>query len=114
MSKKLTTILKFSLVLILITGWIFSGWPRIWNNPRIPPEVQEAQAATIINVSPNAKHANDTSGEAISEITGDDAAAADYDVSKVIAGDLVYTVDRNYVMQLDTFDVSSIADGSTS
>ena len=47
MSKKLTTILKFSLVLILITGWIFSGWPRIWNNPRIPPEVQEAQAALL-------------------------------------------------------------------
>jgi len=104
---------RFFLVTILVFSWIFSGWPQIWHNPAIPPEVQEAQAATIINVSPNAKHANDTSGEAISEITEDDAAAADYGVSKVIAGDLVYTVDRNYVMQLDTFDVSSIADVST-
>jgi len=29
----------------LVTGWMFSGWPRIWEKPQIPPEVQEAQAA---------------------------------------------------------------------
>lgn len=30
--------------MILITGWIFSGWPPIWYDPRIPPEIQEAKA----------------------------------------------------------------------
>jgi len=33
------------LVFVLIAGWIFSGWPRIWQNPAIPPEVKVAQAA---------------------------------------------------------------------
>lgn len=36
----------------LVTGWIFSGWPRIWQNPPIPPRIEEAQAAiTFINVA---------------------------------------------------------------
>lgn len=33
------------LVFVLIFLWIFSGWPRIWQNPRVPPEIQPAQAA---------------------------------------------------------------------
>ena len=33
------------LILLLIFAWVFSGWPPIWQNPRIPPEVQEAKAA---------------------------------------------------------------------
>lgn len=36
---------RFLLVFVLVTGWIFSGWPRIWQKPRIPPEIQEAEAA---------------------------------------------------------------------
>jgi len=34
--KKIAAILKFSLILVLITAWIFSGWPPIWQNPTIP------------------------------------------------------------------------------
>ena len=36
-------ILKFSLIVILITGWIFSGWPQIFN---FPPKIQQALAVT--------------------------------------------------------------------
>ena len=33
-------------IFLMIMGWIFSGWPQIWQNPPIPPKIQEAQAAT--------------------------------------------------------------------
>lgn len=29
-----------------MAGWIFSGWPRIWRNPSVPPEIQEVLAET--------------------------------------------------------------------
>src|SRR3989338_7184206 len=35
-----------TLILILVFAWIFSGWPPIWQNPRVPPNIQVAQAAT--------------------------------------------------------------------
>ena len=45
--KNISKILKYFLVFVLITGWIFSGWPQIWQNPPFPPKIQEAQAADI-------------------------------------------------------------------
>jgi len=36
--------LKIFIVFLLVFCWIFSGWPQIWKNPRIPPEVKEAKA----------------------------------------------------------------------
>lgn len=41
--KKFVPIPKFFLILLLITGWVFSGWPQIYN---FPPKVQEVQADT--------------------------------------------------------------------
>ena len=41
--KKLKKFLKFLIVFLVITGWIFSGWPQIWN---FPPKIQKARAAT--------------------------------------------------------------------
>jgi len=35
-------IITFLLILSMATGWLFSGWPRIFN---FPPEIPEAQAA---------------------------------------------------------------------
>jgi hypothetical protein len=35
---------KFVLVLALSFGWIFSGWPQIWNNPSFPPRTDIAYA----------------------------------------------------------------------
>jgi len=55
--SKLFKISRFLLIFVLITAWLFSGFPRIWphrkalgflrgkQNPPFPPEVQEAQAA---------------------------------------------------------------------
>jgi len=40
-------ILLFSFIFLIVTGWIFSGWPRIWQNPPFPPEIQEAKADTV-------------------------------------------------------------------
>ncbi|MGB9743192.1 MAG: hypothetical protein ACPLW9_00520 [Minisyncoccales bacterium] len=40
---------KFFLIFILIMAWIFSGFPRIWQNPAIPPEIQKAQALDVAN-----------------------------------------------------------------
>jgi len=36
--------LKFIIVLLLIFSWLFTGFPQIWQNPRIPPKIQEAKA----------------------------------------------------------------------
>lgn len=33
-------------IFILLIAWFLSGWPPIWQNPRIPPKIKEAQAAT--------------------------------------------------------------------
>ncbi len=33
------------LIFGLIIYWIFSGFPQIWHNPPVPPEIQKAQAA---------------------------------------------------------------------
>lgn len=46
-NPKFKRISKFLLILLLVFGWIFSGWPTIWQNPRIPPEIQKALAAQV-------------------------------------------------------------------
>jgi len=109
--RRLKKIFKFLAIFTLIFAWVFSGWPRIWRNPPIPSKIQIAKADTI-NILPNAIHTNDTTGDTLSGITGDDATEDPDTLSKVEA-DNVYTVDTGAVMQLDTFDVSSIQTGST-
>jgi hypothetical protein len=34
------------LVILLVFSWLLSGWPVVWNNPRIPPKIQEVKAAS--------------------------------------------------------------------
>ena len=106
-------ILRRVFIFLLIFAWLFSGWPRIWQNPRIPPRIEQVWAQTIIDVLPNAKHANDTTGDTLSGITGDDATENPDTTTAVNTSDNIYTVDKGDVMQLDTFDVASIPDGST-
>ncbi len=36
---------KFILILFLVFGWIFSGWPPIWNEPQFPSSPESAYAA---------------------------------------------------------------------
>jgi len=57
--NSLGNFLVIFVIFSLVTGWFFSGWPRIWplgklgvNTISIPPEIQEAQADTTTN-SPN-------------------------------------------------------------
>jgi hypothetical protein len=41
---------KISLVFaatFLILIWVFVGWPRVWENPRVPPEIKETKAETL-------------------------------------------------------------------
>ena len=38
---------KTFIIFILISSWLFTGWPVIWQNPRIPPEVKEAKALSL-------------------------------------------------------------------
>jgi hypothetical protein len=53
--------LKILIIFLIIFTWIFSGWSQIWQNPRIPPEIQEARAiapgqytTTALKVAPSA------------------------------------------------------------
>ena len=32
-------------IFILMTGWMFSSWPKIWSDPQFPPKIQEVHAA---------------------------------------------------------------------
>jgi len=36
--------IKITIIFLIITSWIFSGWPRIWQNPPIPPKIKEVKA----------------------------------------------------------------------
>jgi hypothetical protein len=60
-SKVLKHITPRILILALVAIWIFSGFPQIWQNPRIPPKIEEAQAiapgqytTTALKVAPSA------------------------------------------------------------
>lgn len=40
MFPSLKKFLKIILIFLLVFAWVFSGWPQIWQNPPIPPEIQ--------------------------------------------------------------------------
>lgn len=54
---------RFLLVLILVTAWVFSGWPRFWEFPNFPPEIKKVDAVDNFtdpdgDVGPNEATAN--------------------------------------------------------
>jgi len=51
---------RFLLVFVLVSAWIFSGWPQIWQKPAIPPEIKIAQAASE---GPNSPSSGSTSAD---------------------------------------------------
>ena len=53
MHRAFKKIPQFILIFVLSIGWIFSGWPQVWQNPPFPPEVERAEAGTQ-DVRPNA------------------------------------------------------------
>lgn len=62
---KFSKVLVIFLVVLLVTGWVFSGWPQIWQKPSFPPQVPEVQAQTVIfyETFPNADGAWNGSGD---------------------------------------------------
>jgi hypothetical protein len=38
-------LIQFAFIFLLVVGWVFSGYPRIWQKPAIPPQIQKAEAA---------------------------------------------------------------------
>ncbi|MBZ9578745.1 hypothetical protein KJA14_02740 [Patescibacteria group bacterium] len=56
----LANFLVICLIFLMVVGWIFSGWPQIWQNPPFPPEIQEAKAASE---GPNSPTSGSNSGD---------------------------------------------------
>jgi len=50
MKRRLKKSLKIFFIFILTTSWLFAGWPQIWENPKIPPEVQKVKAASCADI----------------------------------------------------------------
>jgi hypothetical protein len=44
--RRVKNFLAILLIFLLAFVWVFSGWPRIWQRPSVPPEIQKAEAAT--------------------------------------------------------------------
>ena len=44
--NNLGNFLVICLIFLMVVGWIFSGWPQIWQKPRIPPTIQKVEANT--------------------------------------------------------------------
>ncbi len=65
--------LKFIIVFLIISGWIFSGWPKIWDNPQFPQKIQKAQAAIAIRATGTYVNGTATITPAIpaAQVTGD-------------------------------------------
>jgi len=47
--NNLCNLLVICLVFLTVTGWIFSGWPRIWQDPSVPPQVKEVKAIEYLS-----------------------------------------------------------------
>lgn len=56
----------------MITSWLFSGWPMIWQKPPLPPQIPTAQAQTSIfyETFPNADGAWNGSSDTAQDETG--------------------------------------------
>ena len=111
--RRVKNFLAILLIFLLAFVWVFSGWPRIWQNPPIPPEIQQARANTTGQVYP-------TLGESVNEapwsddawvtptnIYSDDAATAN------VVAPTFDTDDQTYVLKATGFDFSAIPDNST-
>lgn len=98
------------LSLLMVVCLLMAGFLQLY---AVTPQVVMASPDSTTCV-PDAQHAtNDTTGDSLSGITGDDATENPDALSKMSETDNVYTVDKDKVMYLDTFDVSSIPEGAT-
>lgn len=116
--KRTIKIFKFTFVLLLIFGWVFNyppinlggqGWPRIWQNPRIPPEIQEAQAATLTYVGGAEASGNSANYDvSLTGLTGGSGSAALAGDLVIVATGFVSTADGN--PGVSTSEYTEVAD----
>lgn len=76
---------QFFLILVLSTGWVFSGWPQIFN---FPPKIGVAEAATLSYVGgTSCSGTGSTYSCSLTSLTGgSDSSAAAGDIVIVITG----------------------------
>lgn len=60
LKSKLENLLAVALVFLLVTGWIFSGWPHIWQGPPVPSEVKTVEANPDIEIKKPTSHTDGT------------------------------------------------------
>ncbi|MEK7609681.1 MAG: hypothetical protein AAB470_00990 [Patescibacteria group bacterium] len=101
----LQKIFQFALISALAIAWIFSGWPAVWQNPRIPPEIQEALANTTTVYA--------TSNSADGSLTGWTNPTYAYTDDGTNFTTRAGTVKNTWYGTLYGFDLSGIPDGST-
>ena len=109
----MTKIIKSFFVFLIMLVWVFSGWPRIWQNPSIPPKIQEAQANTTGEVYP-------TLGESVREppwsnevwLTPENIYTDDGNTANVL-GKNFDDPDQTRVLKATGFGFSAIPDNST-
>jgi hypothetical protein len=86
--------LKTFVIFLLIFVWIFSGFPRIWQKPPIPPKIQEAQAAFGTGGA-TCTNQSKTAGTSLSCTVGTENFDAGNIAILWFAGDNTATVDGN-------------------
>lgn len=104
---------QFIIIFLVITGWIFSGWPTIWQNPPFPPKIQVARANTTGQVYPTLGETileapwSDNTWTTPTNIYADDAATASVTAASFDSPD------QTFVLKATGFNFSAIPDGST-
>lgn len=81
----LTKILVSFFIFLMITVWIFSGWPQIWNKLSLPPEFQEVWQPQIAVAAPETEnlHADGAgAGNGWTDVTQANLATNDNDTTK--------------------------------
>jgi len=70
--------LKKLLIFTVMLAWLLSGWPQIWNNPRIPPEIREARAADTGAKAAGTATSSDWTGWTTTNLSTDDDSKTTY------------------------------------
>ncbi len=105
--------MKKLFVLVLVVSWLLAAWPPLWQNPRFPPKIKEAQADTTgakyptLGATASEAPWSDNDWTTPTNVYADDAATAN-----VIAASYD-SPDQTWVLKATGFDFSAIPDGST-
>ncbi|HUW24349.1 MAG TPA: fibronectin type III domain-containing protein, partial [Patescibacteria group bacterium] len=51
MKKRLSRCFRLLLTFLLVFSWLFASWPVVWENPRIPPQLNQAEALNKLDNS---------------------------------------------------------------